>query len=99
MRRERRHVVGVDQVVRQPRVLGLEPEQRLEDRVGALLVGERRVRRIRLPHGDEGERVEDRGLAVRGAVPPHGVHRQCIAEQPRRRVGPIVVGVVRANRA
>ena len=48
---------------------------------------------------DEGECVEDRGLAVRGTVLSHGVHHQRVADQPHPGVRPIVVGVVDADRA
>lgn len=99
MLRELGHVVGVDQVVRESRVPGLPAERRLEDRVGAFLVGERRIRGARLPHRDEGERVEDRRLRVLRAVAPHGVHGQRVAEQPRRGIRAVVIGVVGADRA
>src|SRR2546425_12149198 len=73
--RKLRHVVRVDQVVGEPRMLGLRLEERLEDRVSALLKRKRRVRSVRLTEGDERQRGEDPRFPAPGVAALDTIHR------------------------
>src|SRR5437773_1796542 len=96
--RKLRHVVRVDQVVGEPRMLGLRLEERLEDRVSALLKRKRRVRSVRLTEGDERQRVEDPRFAVPGIAALDIIHRLRVGDEPGLGIEGRVLGVVAADR-
>ena len=78
---QRRHVVAVDDVVRDARMIGLLGVELLEDRPGLQLIRVRLVGRLR--GGRERQRVEDRRLAIgrilRGQIP----HRLRVRDDAR----------------
>ncbi len=81
VRRKRRHVVAVDDVVRQPGVLRLRLPELLQDCAGFQLIGVRLVGRIRRRR--ERERVERRGLGVIRVARRKTAHRVPIAQHAR----------------
>ena len=93
--RERRVVVGVDEIVGETRMPWISAEERLEQLTRASLPAQRRVRRIVLAVGDERERIEDPGLVIGPVAICHSPHRTLVLQQTSLVIDGGVVGVVR----
>ncbi len=97
--RQRRVVEGVDHVVRDPRVLGLERKQAIQDLRRPLLPRVGLVGRRVVGHAEDRQGVEDRRLMVVGDALRHAGHRLLVGHHARW-VGhavSLVVGVDRGD--
>ena len=81
--RERRRVVGMNEIVREARVIGMPTEERLEDPACLPLAGMGRVARLELPQGDQRQRIERLPLFILRAAPGEAGHRLLVRDEPR----------------